>query len=87
MLRDIVQMVIVLAIALALFIIWRRSRHQRHAVMPVFISNEPITSELPQVVAQMPHTLPETGAAGAIGANPDEAARVLRGWLAEPRRS
>lgn len=78
---------VVLAIALALFIIWRRSRHQRHAVMPVFISNEPITSELPQVVAQMPHTLPETGAAGAIGANPDEAARVLRGWLAEPRRS
>ncbi len=78
---------VMLAIAVALFVIWRRSRYQRSVPTQVSLAQEPITSELPAVVTQMPLSLPETGAIGSIGANPDEAARVLRGWLAEPRHS
>jgi len=73
---------VVVAILVALAIIWRRSRRRGPAPM-ILLPAEPATPEMPTPQAPMPAITAEQPVANAVSANPHEAARVLRSWLAE----
>jgi len=80
------SLLVLLAILVALAVIWRRSRGRRQAPIPVYVSPIGPPAEFAPITAETPVTLAEPasiGAAGVVGANPDEAARVLRSWLSE----